>query len=299
MADNKVYVLDDGANKYEAMTREQITAAILQAVNEGTISDIDAGFITKILEKNKQKVMSFWVGTQAEFHALESKDPDTLYLFSDDPLISDINNAINNEEKSRIQADEDLEGLIDNLDADIDKIVDGTTEVKKSTETKIVDILNNNSLEGFSSWVTTDASGSKFPTGVNINIPSSLIPSDGSYVYLNVTYDVELNSSDYSMSIHLNLPISVSSYKGNTAVQFVNSPEITKDTFISLIKTASQIYAASTTLEITNPKISGDFLHFVITPTAFKIDALNGDLRLHISSSSLQNPRVTMFKKRN
>lgn len=94
MADNKVYVLDAGANQYEAMTKEQIITAITQAVNDGTISNIDAGFITKIQEMNKKGVLKWWVGTQAEFNALGTKDADTLYLFTDDPLYQDLLDAI-------------------------------------------------------------------------------------------------------------------------------------------------------------------------------------------------------------
>lgn len=115
MADNKVYVLDAGANQYEAMTKEQIITAITQAVNDGTISDIDAGFITKIQEMNKKGVLKWWVGTQAEFNALETKDANTLYLFTDDPLyqdlldaIDDVDTKINNEVAARTTQNQTL-----------------------------------------------------------------------------------------------------------------------------------------------------------------------------------------------
>lgn len=94
MAETKVFALDEGKNAYETLTREQITSAIMQAVNEGTIGDLDAGFITKIQEMNKQGLLRFWIGTMAEFNALEEKDADTLYLFSDDPTVDDIEEAI-------------------------------------------------------------------------------------------------------------------------------------------------------------------------------------------------------------
>lgn len=86
----KVYALDEGKNQWETMTREQITAAILQAVNEGTITSIDAGFITKIQEQNKLGNVKFWLGTMAEFNALPEKDPNTLYLYTDDPTLDEI-----------------------------------------------------------------------------------------------------------------------------------------------------------------------------------------------------------------
>lgn len=115
MAENKVYVLDDGANRHEAMTKEEVLTAITQAINDGTISDIDAGFITKIQEMNKKGVLKWWVGTQAEFNALAEKDANTLYLFTDDPLYQDIldnlnslENQIQNEVNTRKVNDVDL-----------------------------------------------------------------------------------------------------------------------------------------------------------------------------------------------
>lgn len=123
MAEKKVYVLDDGANQYEAMTREQIIAAITQAVNDGTISDIDAGFITKIQEMNKKGILKWWVGTQAEFNALETKDSNTLYLFTDDPLYQDIINALTEmEEKLLTQIEDKIGSRVEKIEGSIENI---------------------------------------------------------------------------------------------------------------------------------------------------------------------------------
>lgn len=93
--ETQIFGLDESKNKWLTMTKEQILTAIMQAVNEGTIGDIDAGFITKIQEMNEQGVIQFWFGTMAEYAALEEKDENTLYLFTDDPTINDIEEAIN------------------------------------------------------------------------------------------------------------------------------------------------------------------------------------------------------------
>lgn len=97
----KVYALDDGANKHETMTKEQVLAAIIQAVEDGTITNIDTGFITKIKEMNKQTNLKVWVGTNAEFTALETKAEDTLYLFTDDPTIDDMEQAVTEVEEAQ------------------------------------------------------------------------------------------------------------------------------------------------------------------------------------------------------
>lgn len=84
------YVLDTGDNKIESMSKEQILAAITQAVENGTISDVDTGFVTTIKEQNHQQGLKFWYGTMAEFNALGSKQPNTFYIFSDDTTLQDI-----------------------------------------------------------------------------------------------------------------------------------------------------------------------------------------------------------------
>lgn len=99
----KIIIFDEDKNAFEGMTKEQITAAILEAVNEGTVSNIDAGFITKLQEQNKKENLKVWVGTMAEFNAIQTKDPETLYLFTDDPTVDDIEAAITSVEN-------DLEG---------------------------------------------------------------------------------------------------------------------------------------------------------------------------------------------
>ena len=51
MSDGKKYYCFCGSNcKYETMTKEQILAAIEQAVEDGEIRDVDTGFVTKVKE---------------------------------------------------------------------------------------------------------------------------------------------------------------------------------------------------------------------------------------------------------
>lgn len=98
--EKKYYAFDNADNKAETMTKEQILAAIMEAVNNGTIGDINAGFVSKILEMNKNGNLKLWVGTMAEFNAIETKDPDTLYLFTDDQTIGDIESEIESLKKA-------------------------------------------------------------------------------------------------------------------------------------------------------------------------------------------------------
>lgn len=73
-----VYVFCNNNCKYEGLTKEQIFTAIMQAVNEGTIGDIDTGFVTTIKTINGSP-LKFFVGTQAEYEALTEEQREGLY----------------------------------------------------------------------------------------------------------------------------------------------------------------------------------------------------------------------------
>lgn len=97
MADNKKYYVFCGSHcMYEAMTKEQTLAAIEQAVSGGQIKDVDTGFITKIKEQNKNVGLKIWVGTQAEYNAIETKENNCFYVITDDTDKEDIETAIEN-----------------------------------------------------------------------------------------------------------------------------------------------------------------------------------------------------------
>lgn len=90
MSERKYYVICGNNCKFESMTKEQIITAIQEAVSTGEIKDIDAGFITKVKEQNAGNNLLFWVGTTAEYNALEEKDPNCFYIKTDDTTDADI-----------------------------------------------------------------------------------------------------------------------------------------------------------------------------------------------------------------
>ena len=94
MANEKVYVLDDGENQREGMTKEQILAAIAEAISTGQVTGDYSAFIEKIKEQNKGAGIKMWVGTQAELLALPEIDADTIYYVSDLSTLADIDNAL-------------------------------------------------------------------------------------------------------------------------------------------------------------------------------------------------------------
>ena len=94
MESGKYYVIGYGNNLIESMTKEQILAAITQAVEEHTISDVDTGFVTTLKEQNANTGLKFWVGTTAQYNALQDKDPQCVYILTDDAELEDLEQEI-------------------------------------------------------------------------------------------------------------------------------------------------------------------------------------------------------------
>lgn len=95
MADERIYYVLGADNcRFEGMTKEQILAAITQAVETGTIQNVDTGFVTRIKEQNSGSAVTLWVGTQAQYNALATKEPNCLYILTDDNTVQEMQDAI-------------------------------------------------------------------------------------------------------------------------------------------------------------------------------------------------------------
>lgn len=94
MPNETKYVRGESNSNFESMTKEEILAAIVQAIEGGTIGDVDTGFVTTIKEQNNGIGLKFWVGTTAEYEALVTKETNVLYIKTDDTTADDLNAAI-------------------------------------------------------------------------------------------------------------------------------------------------------------------------------------------------------------
>ena len=92
--ERKYYCYCDSNCKYETMTREQILAAIAQAMETGVVVDPNAGFITKVKETNVGDAVTFWVGTRAQYNAITSPAKNCLYIITDDAKSVDIDATV-------------------------------------------------------------------------------------------------------------------------------------------------------------------------------------------------------------
>ena len=120
---NPYFVFDEKLCKVEGMTKEQIMNAIAQATGV-TPSDVDAGFISTILENNRSRNLHIWKGTRAEYNALTSKSSSTLYIIEDDTTIAD------------------FEAHLDEIDETCSSVADIVSEI--SADTGWLDIFRNN-----------------------------------------------------------------------------------------------------------------------------------------------------------
>ena len=86
MAERNYYVIRDDGCKFPAMTKQQIYALLDETISSGHLpTDYQSGgFVTQIKEKNRNTDLSFWVGTQAEYNALDPKPQNTFCIITDD-----------------------------------------------------------------------------------------------------------------------------------------------------------------------------------------------------------------------
>jgi len=115
------YVIGEGNNFYEGMTKEEILAAITQAVSTHAIADVDTGFVTTIKEKNKNNPLSLWVGTEAEYNAIEEKDQNCLYIKTDDSTLEAIGDELNEYNQRLSDFEEYFTSVTNSIDQDTDE----------------------------------------------------------------------------------------------------------------------------------------------------------------------------------
>lgn len=120
--ERKYFVLCADNCKFESMTKEQILTAILQAISTGEIKDVDTGFVTTVKEQNSGAGLSFWVGTQAQYNAIETKIANCFYIITDDTTAEELNKKI-------VETDKRLEAL--EIDYIVEQGVNGIWNYRK------------------------------------------------------------------------------------------------------------------------------------------------------------------------
>ena len=96
MSDGKKYYCFCSSNcRYETMTKEQILTAIQQAVEGQQIIDPNGGVISKVKELHTGDHVTFWVGSRAEYNALQGNvERNCIYIINDDTSGDDLNKTL-------------------------------------------------------------------------------------------------------------------------------------------------------------------------------------------------------------
>lgn len=90
MSERKYYCLCESNCKFETMTKEQILAAIAQAIETGSVGDVDTGFVTKLKDMNYGTALTVWIGTRAQYNAITERAKNCLYIITDDTTSEDM-----------------------------------------------------------------------------------------------------------------------------------------------------------------------------------------------------------------
>lgn len=81
----------------DGMTKEEVITAIQQIIETGEVHDLDTGFVTTLKEIAHGLGFRVWLGTTAEFNALQAGgllEANVLYIRTDDTSAQDIRSAI-------------------------------------------------------------------------------------------------------------------------------------------------------------------------------------------------------------
>lgn len=143
------YVVSDDKCFYEGMTKEQILSAITQAISTHQISDVDTGFVTTLKEANQNKPMSFWVGTTAEYNAIEEKLDDCVYLLTDDTELEDLEALIRrsmNVLKGEVIIDKSSDPIAFSGNSSLSIPLTGEHEIWDFTLVEVITSLNDHVL---------------------------------------------------------------------------------------------------------------------------------------------------------
>lgn len=145
-ADGDKSKLSELQNDMTFLTEEQIITLVTNIVDSGSVGDIDTGFVTRLKEQNRGKELKFWVGTQAEYDAIEIAQANTFYIITDDNFKEVTNQAIQalNDRLDAIEHTDydeeisDLQTRVGLLTTDV-----GTLENTAATHTEqIADVTN-------------------------------------------------------------------------------------------------------------------------------------------------------------
>lgn len=184
-----IYGIDGANNKIETLTKEQILDAIAQAQSGHSVLDYDDAFISKIKELNHGNLLQFWIGTQAEYNAIQQPLQNVIYIISDDQHREELEESIaavatnlNNEITAR-------EGLSSSVDVLTGRVDGHDTAIATANS-------NINSLQRGITNVEKKGLTLLFSGTLNLGGGTQMLDNPTKYEALLFCPDVELSADD-------------------------------------------------------------------------------------------------------
>ena len=136
-----VYGMDEGRNLHPVYTKEEIATILQQLINGGTLAGIDPNLtpIIKALREANGKDLSFWLGTEAEYNAINPAPAakeimlrvgadGKVYFCTDNSMVSDLmDNLISAAENTVADGVAAYQGAIQTNAANITKVSNDLT----------------------------------------------------------------------------------------------------------------------------------------------------------------------------
>lgn len=183
------YVMCGSNCKYPAYTAEEVLALLQQAIDNKSLEGIvsDTGFITKLKEKNSNKAIQLWIGTQAQYNALETKPQDTLCIFTDDSTYADLETVVENALKAAEEAKTAAQAASGAVSALEQSIKNGTTVAAEAAHAQ---------------KLATEVGQNTFEHGVKAQYPSNILSIANSESNGVITF-LPKNNSDSGANVKL------------------------------------------------------------------------------------------------
>lgn len=188
MSDKNFYVLGDDNCKYEGMSKEQIIATIQEAISTGTIPELDAGVITKIKEQNKQRALSFWVGSQDEYNAIQKKADNCFYIISNSGNLTELKATVD-------ELIEEVNGFDEGVHSLVTEVTDFKSDVENSIDKQnvLIEKIVKENVMIVEEYHGDSSHYFKFSNGLEIEFGEIRIINGGE----TIESDCDIELSDY------------------------------------------------------------------------------------------------------
>ena len=167
----KVYVVREDGAIIETLSKAQLEEFVSDIQDLGDIA------ISDIVEINRQKSKKVWLGTKAEFEALQTKDKDTVYFTTDESYFSSVETKLNSYDAPIEDANDSFEAVKPECESYYDTMVSNVNADLTELGTLVEGLRNQTCKDPSISMWATDSSFDDSKIAVSANITFGAVPS--------------------------------------------------------------------------------------------------------------------------